>query len=239
MRAIILQHSIFAGPGYILSWLHEQGFATDICFLYKPDSPLPNLDSASLLIVLSGPMSIRDQEEYPWLIQEKELIKRAIDKNIPTLGICLGAQLIADIYGGKVFSAPHKAIGWFPIQGESLKKKGCFHFPENFTSLFWHSDEFEIPENATLLASSPICKNQAFQIKKNVIGLQFHPHATPYLLQGVINNSSLQLTNNPYLQPSEQLLSAPASFFVQSNQLINDIISYLLMRSKKKETNNH
>lgn len=233
MRAIILQHTISDGPGYILSWLHEQGFATDICFLYKQDSPLPNVDFASLLIILNGPMSVHDEDKYPWLKKEKELIKQAIENNIPTLGICFGAQLIADIYGAKVSPAPHKAIGWFPIKGESITKKGCFHFPDNFTSLFWHTDEFEIPNNATLLASSSICKNQAFQIKKNVIGLQFHPQTTPYLLQGLINNSSLDLTNDPYIQPTQQLLSAPASFFVQTNQLVNDVISYLLIRSKK------
>ncbi|CAI3933019.1 MULTISPECIES: type 1 glutamine amidotransferase [Commensalibacter] len=234
MRAIILQHTISDGPGYILSWLHEQGFATDICFLYKQDSPLPNVDSASLLIILNGPMSVHDEDQYPWLKKEKELIKQAIEKNIPTLGVCFGAQLIANIYGAKVSPAPHKAIGWFPIKGESTTKKGCFHFPDNFTSLFWHTDEFEIPENATLLASSQICKNQAFQIKKNAIGIQFHPQTTPYLLQGLINSSSLDLTNDLYIQPTQQLLSAPASFFVQTNQLVNDVISYLLIRSKKK-----
>lgn len=239
MKAVILQHTIFDGPGYILSWLHEQGFATDITFLYQPDCHLPSLDAVSLLIILSGPMSVHDEEHYPWLKQEKELIKKAIDNNIPTIGICFGAQLIADIYGAKVTSAPHKAIGWFPVKAESTKKKGCFLFPESFTGLFWHTNHFEIPENATLLASSPICPNQAFQIKKNVIGVQFHPQATPYLLQGLINNSSMDLTNDPYIQPSQQLLSAPASCFVQSNQLINDMISYLLMRSKKKRPNAH
>lgn len=236
MRAIILQHAIFEGPGYILSWLHEQGIASDICFLYKPDSPLPNIESANLLIILGGPMSIYDEEQYPWLKKEKELIRQAIENNIPTLGICFGAQLIADIFGAKVRSAPHKAIGWYPIKAESTSKRNCFHFPDHFTSLFWHKDEFELPENATLLASSSICENQAFQIKNHVIGLQFHAQTTPYHLQSMINNSSLDLTNDRYIQPSQQLLSAPASFFVQSNQLINNVISYLLLKSKRKQS---
>lgn len=234
MRAIILQHAIYEGPGYILSWLHEQGFATDICFVYKEDTPLPNILSASLLIVLGGPMSVYDEETYPWLKAEKELIKQAIDNNIPTLGICFGAQLIASIYGGKVSEASHKAIGWFPMKAEEVATKNHFRFPENFTSIFWHIDDFELPDNAICLASSPISPNQAFQINKNVIGVQFHPHMTPYLLQGMINNASLDLTNDPYVQPAQQLLSAPASFFVQSNQLIDDIISYLLFKHKDK-----
>ncbi|MDI2089881.1 type 1 glutamine amidotransferase [Commensalibacter oyaizuii] len=234
MKAIILQHASHEGPGYILSWLHEQGFTTDICFLYKSKTELPDILNTNLLIVLGGPMSVHDEATYPWLKKEKKLIKKAIENNIPTLGICFGAQLIASIYGAEIKSAPQKEIGWFPIQAVEHPKKKTFRVPQNFNTLLWHQDKFDMPEGGVLLASNDMCPNIAFQINKNVIGLQCHSHITPYLLQAMINNYSSVFTNDPYIQSPQQLLSAPTSFFIQNNQLIDDVLSYILAKGKPK-----
>ncbi|CAK7193303.1 hypothetical protein COMNV_01518 [Commensalibacter sp. Nvir] len=238
MKAIILQHVPFEGPGYILSWLHEKGFATDIYSVCNPEIPTPDVCSANLLIVLGGPMSVNDEKTYPWLIEEKKLIKKAIDHNIPTLGICLGSQLIASVCGAKISRASEKEIGWFPVQAvpQTSKNKKNFSFPESFISFHWHSEQFDIPINATKIATNSVNPNQAFQIGKTVIGLQFHPEITPYSLQTMVNHTPIELTNESYVQPAQQLLSVPTEYFIQNHRLVDKLLSYLLSKGKTKNS---
>ncbi|WP_200821297.1 type 1 glutamine amidotransferase [Oceanicoccus sp. KOV_DT_Chl] len=114
MRAHYLQHVPFEGLGSIETWLHTAGYDISSTKLYAAES-LPALDGIEMLIIMGGPMSVNDEEQYPWLGNEKTFIQQAIDSGIPVLGICLGAQLIASAMGAKIFANPVKEIGWFPI----------------------------------------------------------------------------------------------------------------------------
>ncbi|HIQ37729.1 MAG TPA: type 1 glutamine amidotransferase, partial [Desulfocapsa sulfexigens] len=126
----------------------------------------PAPDSVAALIVIGGSMGIYDHEDYPWLQIEKEFLAQVVGHGIPILGICLGAQFLADVLGAKVNVNPQKEIGWFPV----IRNKTVPDFlesvlPEKMTVFHWHGDTFGIPEDAVNLYSSEACAHQAFSIK--------------------------------------------------------------------------
>ena len=118
MRAHVLQHVSFEGLGSIAAWLSQRGAGTSSTRFFESD-PLPALDDVDLLIILGGPMSVNDEEQLPWLREEKAFIARAVASGKAVLGICLGAQLIASALGSRVYPGSEKEIGWWRIAGES------------------------------------------------------------------------------------------------------------------------
>ena len=172
------------------------------------------------LIVMGGPMGIADDEQYPWLAAEKAFIKQMIDQNKPVLGICLGAQLIADVLGAKVGPVrrslgeggknEHKEIGFYecrasvPLALNDRDGRSTF-FPEQFVPFHWHGDTFGIPEGAVRLASSEATENQAFLYKTNVLALQFHLETTEESLLTLYENCSDEITDAPFIQSLEKM----------------------------------
>ncbi|MBE9013449.1 type 1 glutamine amidotransferase, partial [Pseudanabaenaceae cyanobacterium LEGE 13415] len=189
MRVHYLQHVPFEGLGSIATWMTKQNHLLSCIRLYAND-PLPAVDDFDWLIVLGGPMNIDEEEQYPWLIVEKQLIKQAIEQKKIVLGICLGAQLIADALGAKVYAGQHKEIGWFPIRTtEAVQQSHALGFlPAQLTVFHWHGDTFELPEKATRLAYSEACLNQAFLYNEKVLGLQFHLEMNRQSVQQIIEN---------------------------------------------------
>jgi GMP synthase (glutamine-hydrolysing) len=121
-------------------------------------------------------MGVYDADQYPHLTREKAIIQRAVKNNLPVLGICLGAQLIADALGAKVYPSGIKEIGWYDlVPTQAAKKNPLFHALKASEKVFqWHGDTFDLPQEAVHLASSPLCTNQAFRYGRTVYGLQFH-----------------------------------------------------------------
>lgn len=136
-----------------------------------------NPTSASLMVILGGPINACDDARYPTLAPIAALIEKRIAAGLPTLGICLGAQLIARVLGARVYAAGHKEIGWSPLTlTDAGRASPLRHVDGASTSmLHWHGDTFELPPGATRLASTPLCENQAFAWGENVLGLQCHP----------------------------------------------------------------
>tara|TARA_Y100001968_G_scaffold321290_1_gene355456 strand:+ start:168 stop:899 length:732 start_codon:yes stop_codon:yes gene_type:complete len=183
-RLIVLQHIEREGPGLFAEIAEERGFSVNIFRLDLGDS-LPRLSSKDLLLVLGGPMGIRDigNPIYPWLIKEIDLIKEALKYKVGIIGVCLGAQLLAYAAGGDVEllqeginRQPLAEIGWHPISAQTLiinnKLKTLFTKP--FPVLHWHGDRILLPAIAELIASSNRCKEQLFTIGSFAFGLQFH-----------------------------------------------------------------
>ena len=125
MRAHYLQHVEFEGLGSIEPWLKAAGYEITNTRLFE-SAKLPDLKKIDLLIVMGGPMSVNDEDDFPWLVSEKKFIREAINSGKPVLGICLGAQLIASATGARVYRNPIKEIGWFPIYG--MSSNDTFHF---------------------------------------------------------------------------------------------------------------
>jgi GMP synthase (glutamine-hydrolysing) len=213
MRIHYLQHVPFEGLGSISTWMTDQNYSLSSTRLYA-DDPLPTVNDFDWLIILGGPMNIYEEDQYPWLIAEKQLIKQAIEKDKLVLGICLGAQLIADALGARVYLGQHKEIGWFPIKTiEAVQQSKVLEFlPSELTVFHWHGDTFELPEKAIRLAYSEGCANQAFLYGDKVLGLQFHLEVDRQGVRQMIENSASELVAGKYVQSSEEMLSANRNF---------------------------
>ena len=207
MRIHYFQHVEFEGLYMIEDWIKKNGYSLTQTKLFEKDFTFPSIDDFDALIILGGPMSVYDNDK-PWLQEEKEYIKKAIFANKKILGLCLGGQLIAEVLGGKVAAHTHKEIGIFPIQvknNESAKKVFA-GLNNNFFSLCWHSDRFEIPQGAIHLASSLACDNQAFLYKDRVLALQFHLEMNICAIKNMLVHCGYQIKPAQYIQDKEFFL---------------------------------
>lgn len=221
MRLHCLQHVPFEGLGFIGQWAASREMQISWTRLYA-DEPLPVPDSFDWLVVMGGPMGIFDYDEHPWLATEKECIEQAIDDEKTVIGICLGAQLMADVLGAKVYPGPEKEIGWFPVR----RSEGAPELiPEELTVFHWHGDTFDIPEGALKLAVSEAGINQGFVYNTKAVGLQFHMETTPASMTALIENCGHELVDAPWIQTAEEmkagLLNVPAINAVMDNLLNN------------------
>ena len=227
MRVHYFQHVPFEGLGSIAPWLEAAGHKiTNTRFFAS--AGLPDLKMIDLLVVMGGPMSVNDEKAYPWLVPEKRFIRKAIDSGKPVLGVCLGAQLIAKAMGAEVYPNIEKEIGWFPVQGVASINDATFSFSPSTKVFHWHGETFDLPPGAILLARSEGCENQAFQIGPAVIGLQFHLETTPESAREIVANCRAELVPGKYIQTEEEILSAPPASYQSINQLMGNIISFLL-----------
>lgn len=174
--AVALQHLAFENSGLIENILAQRGYRLQNC-----DTTLDNLtkiqiDKSDIVIILGGPIGVYDEKQYPFIKDELALIEQALKLHKPMIGICLGAQLIATAMGAKVKSMGRKEIGFSRLELTEAGKKSPLGLIDTTPVLHWHGDEFEIPQQATRLAETPICPNQAFSYD-NVLALQFHLEA--------------------------------------------------------------
>jgi GMP synthase-like glutamine amidotransferase len=227
MNAHYLQHVPFEGLGSIRSWLEEAGYHISSTLFFQSQE-LPSPEAVDVLVVMGGPMSVHDERIHPWLAAEKRFIRAMIDSGKPVLGICLGAQLIACAMGAGVYPNPVKEIGWFPIEGCRPPERGIFHFPPSVDVFHWHGDTFDLPEGAYHLAQSRACKNQAFQIGRSVIGLQFHLEMTPPGIVELVRHCRNELVPSSFVQPEREILSTDPEKCRQTNQLMDRVLTFLL-----------
>jgi len=206
MKAHCLMNIGFEGPGYITDWIDQHGHFMRVWKLFE-DSALPEVKDIDLLLVMGGPMNIYEEEKYPYLTGEKELIHACIREKKHVLGICLGAQLIANALGEKVFKNREKEIGWLPMHpyGDRADDKIRSVIPETFTPFHWHGETFDLPEGASLLGSSPACQNQGFLFGDRVLALQFHLEVTPQIVEDLVEHASDDLTAGDYVQSVRQI----------------------------------
>ena len=212
-----LQHVPFEGLSSIAEWVFLNGHVLTSTQLFT-DSNLPEPHDIDWLIIMGGPMGVYDEEKFHWLVSEKQLIKKAIESGKTIIGICLGAQLIAEVLGAKVYPNNYKEIGWHPIElnAKALENKLFKGFAEKLTVFHWHGDTFDLPVNAIRLASSEACNNQAFLYNEKVLGLQFHFEMTERALKDMIENGSAELKPAPFIQTAETILNNQK--FIEENK---------------------
>ena len=171
---LIIQNCPIESAGTIIEYLSEQALPYQVNHNYK-DQPLPELDSVEAVIALGTPDSAFTYNEQPYLKNLYDYIARILRKDIPYLGICCGAQMLARVMGAKVERNHTKEIGTYHVKlTEAGSDDPIFKgFPPSFPVFQWHGDTFRIPFGAKHLAESKDCKNQAFR-KGNALGFQFH-----------------------------------------------------------------
>jgi len=171
-----LKHIDIEGPGTLGDFFREKGFLVKTIELYN-GGPFPqNFDQMDAVVILGGPMNVYEETAYPFLAEETVFIRELIRRGILTVGLCLGAQLIARALGAKVYQSPVKEVGFFPLSLTSQgRKDSLFQGLSETMELFqWHEDTFDLPEGADLLLSGSECRNQAFRKGSNVYGFQCH-----------------------------------------------------------------
>ncbi|MXY16846.1 MAG: amidotransferase [Acidobacteria bacterium] len=225
MKVQVLQHVPFEGPGSMAGWLAARRVEVGVTRLFACD-PLPRANEIDGLIAMGGPMSVNDEEKLDWLRPEKQLVRDAVARGIPVLGVCLGAQLMASALGARVYPGLVKEIGWFPING--IPNAGpAFEFPAEHLAFHWHGETFDLPPGAVRLASSAGCDNQAFQVGSCALALQFHLETTPAAAEALVENCRDELVQGPYIQTERELLAAPAKHYAAVNRLMEDVLGYL------------
>lgn len=177
--ALALRHLAFEDLGLIEPLLRQRGFEVRYLEAGVDDFATVDLAAVDLLVVLGGPISVEDEDRFPWLVDEVALIRQRLDAQQPLLGICLGAQLMARALGARVKPMGVKEIGFAPVtltaagQGTALAELG------DQPMLHWHGDQFELPVGMVSLAATAVCPHQAFAPNARALGLQFHPEVDP------------------------------------------------------------
>lgn len=181
--ALIITHERKEGPGIFGDMLKARGFA--LINLYAPEGKFTKeMERHDLVLVMGGPMGVYETDKYAFIERELEFLKRRIETGLPTLGVCLGAQMIAGALGADVYpGGAGQEIGWnelrvlndnHPLKHLEAPKTNMFH---------WHGDTFDLPKGADLLASTDLYKNQAFSYGQNTLALQFHPEMTTEMIK--------------------------------------------------------
>lgn len=178
--AVALRHVPFEDLGLLQPLLERAGYDIAYCDAPVDDLNDPPIERADLLIVLGGPVGVYETDRYPFLVRELEILERRLAKNRPTLGICLGAQLMAGALGARVFPGATKEIGWGTVEVTRDGHKSCLRsLAQGGAVLHWHGDTFDLPAGALRLASTPAYENQAFRFGANALAMQFHLEVVP------------------------------------------------------------
>lgn len=224
MKVHFLQHVSFEGPAYLGDLFRETGVEYSISRVYNND-PLPNVEDADLLVILGGPMGVGDEEEYSWLKEEKRCIRSFIDAGKKLLGICLGAQLIAEALGASVYKNENKEIGWFPVYKVQGSGECCISdlIPLEFQTFHWHGDTFDIPENSVHILSSKGCRNQAFVSDDRIFAFQFHLETNQDSAAKLVKNGTNELKPDFFVQSEQEILGGVDNY-TEMHALLDQIM---------------
>ncbi|HJA74072.1 MAG TPA: type 1 glutamine amidotransferase [Candidatus Limosilactobacillus gallistercoris] len=220
MRINVLQHTPNEGPGSIQDWAHAHDHEFYVYHPYQFGN-LPTSNETDLLVVLGGPMSPND--DLPWIKQERVLIRKLLDQHKPIFGACYGAQQIAKTLGYQIGKAPHKEVGWAPVYRQTDAIPGI---PDQLTALHWHEEMFQVPDEAQLLFSSDLVKNQGFLLGDNVIGLQFHfEPLIDNVREMAVNDNQYPLDHNDLHQTPQEIIDhgVPAA----NKQVMFKLLDYI------------
>jgi GMP synthase (glutamine-hydrolysing) len=194
---LALRHVAFEDLGTLAPILVRRGHT--VRYVEVPVATLAEVDplEPDLLVVLGGPIGVYDTDAYPFLTPEIELIAARLRSGRATLGLCLGSQLMARALGARVYSAGVKEIGWGELELTPEGRESCLRHLAGVAVLHWHGDTFDLPQDSVRLASTRVCKNQAFSWGKAALGLQFHAEAAGGALESWFVGHTAEIAATP------------------------------------------
>ena len=183
MKAFVIQHLHFEDLGNLQPALQDAGYNIEYFNAVNPEHlNYISKNICDLLVILGGPIGVYEEEDYPFLTQEKIIIKNRIDKKQALIGICLGAQLIASALGANVYAGGEKEIGWKKIITTDSARSDFSELDQQYV-LHWHGDTFDLPKGAYGIFSSALYPNQGFVYGDNILALQFHVEVQPHRIE--------------------------------------------------------
>lgn len=228
MRIHYIIHAPFENLGVIEDWIIKHKHAATGTHTYRGEQ-LPDVTEFDFLIVMGGPQSAITLDQYPYLQQEIELIRQAIQANKAILGVCLGAQLLGVALGAAAENSPHKEIGIYPIETtEAAEHDALFKlFPKHFPVMHWHGDMPGLSEECVLLAGSAGCPRQAFRYGDKVYGFQFHLEFTPENVIDLLTHCGDDLASGKYVSEAEELMALDLQAINQKMHMTLDYLAAL------------
>jgi GMP synthase-like glutamine amidotransferase len=204
----IFRHSPTEGPGYFATFLDRAGVPWRLVAVDAGEAPPASVDQFSGLVFMGGPMSVND--ELAWIPRVLDLIRRAVARDVPVLGHCLGGQLVSKALGGTVSRTPVKEIGWGQVHVAPSAVAQAWFGPacDAFVTFQWHGETFSVPQGATPVLSSPWCQNQGFALGPH-LGLQCHIEMTAELVRSWCETGEREIVRrpDPGVQPVERILA--------------------------------
>lgn len=222
METYIFQHVAFEGPGAILPYLESKGYHVHLVKLYAGD-PVPSSLDVDFAVLMGGPMSTLEEDKYPFMVEEKQLCRELFAADKPVLGVCLGAQIMANAFFAPIRQNPEKEIGFYPVTFENGFTVNAFH---------WHGETFDIPEYAESIAYSEACRNQGFKMGRS-LGLQFHLETTAESLNSLLENCAEELeaalsAKAKYVQSKSQILETAKTALPELNAAMTELLDAML-----------
>ena len=183
-RILVIQHIDIENPGIILDLMSKKGISYDCVKIENNNLNLFDYDG---LLIMGGPMSVNEKDQYSFIDTEIELVNHYLKLQKPILGICLGSQIIASALNSSIYKNSKQELGWHDVSLSQTKDTIFENLENNFLAFHWHGDIFNLPDNSIQLASSKISNIQAFVFKKQCYGILFHLEVTKEIVQNIVN----------------------------------------------------
>ncbi|MGD2034726.1 MAG: type 1 glutamine amidotransferase, partial [Bacteroidales bacterium] len=219
MKIHCIRHEPFEGLACIENWIISHDHSLTYTHTYLDQSYPPDIDF-DFLIIMGGTASLYEKKNKVWLEGEKKFIQKAMDADKKILGICLGAQILAQILGAEVYPNKQKEIGWFDVRFHTGSVPELSFLPEKTETFHWHGDTFDIPEGAHRIASSELTPNQGFIFNMNILALQFHLEMTATSQRKLIRAMRDDLREGGNIQDAETIMSKTEELVASGNELM-------------------
>jgi GMP synthase-like glutamine amidotransferase len=224
LRIRCLVHNALGGETHLPIWARQRGYEWTEVLIPEAVS-LPTPADTDCLVVLGGPMSAWEEERHPWLRAEKRLLEAFVAAGRPVLGICLGAQLLAEVLGARAYRGPRPEIGWFDVEATPQSQAHWLGelLPAHFQTFLWHGDTFDMPAGAVHLAHSRAYPHQAFAWER-VLALQFHLETRPDWVGRLVARDIDQLVTSQTVQCAEAILATAKAAYRANNRLMERLL---------------
>lgn len=205
-QILVFQHAVGEGPGALEACFRARGFELRVIKWWQGGECADTSD-VSGLVVLGGAMNVYQHRDHPWLATEKTCIEKTAGAGVPVLGICLGAQMLADMLGARVVQNPHHEVGWWPVRFSPEAQNRIPGLPRSLPFMHWHGDTFSLPAGTVPVGSSDACPVQGFfDPCTPLMGLQFHPEIDRPLLRDFCAGEESALPHGPWVQTRDEIL---------------------------------